>query len=169
MQREVLGVLSLQGWLASCTRYPVSAATAYECGLERGASNTRRLREKVTQLVLSKFTHLGKFESGHLTQQVVTQSSLLGPLQAMMLFRYMDIEHTENWTEFSGAYVPVGYTPEALGRALQKRVADVPVLVSLLRSTVPRNQQGWLWEASHVEHEAWEFRKQQDNVGATQE
>ena len=50
LRNEIFQCLGKVGWLASPKRYPVSAASAYECNLPRGSGTLLRLRLKVAEL-----------------------------------------------------------------------------------------------------------------------
>ena len=83
----------VEGSLRQCFVCPI-AAFDYSCGLP-----IDKLRQKVVQLTLGVFEEL-RPSSDNLVECTVRRSCL-SELQAMMLMRYLHIQHDDHWTAFS--------------------------------------------------------------------
>ena len=153
-------VLIAAGWLAQPRIYPVSSATAYRVGI-RGLPTEPQARfeehaRRIAREVLNIFHDLRDLACNlpASLDNVVGMSTL----QRMMFARYMEYAHEEQWTEFSGAYVPEGYTP-SLAQYFLEMFERMPQLISVLRRVVGEPDCFHLYTPDHMAHMACEFRK----------
>ena len=173
LRLDILAAIGDQGWLAQPRRYPVSAATAYNCGLPKHERSHARLREKVADLTMSKCVYFSKrlratntqSLSAHDVREALDLCDVLGGLQSACFMRYLGLPFAEQFTAYSGKYMPVASTPTSIGDSLRLRVAGSSVLTGVVGSCVPAEERSHLWQGRHIEHGACEWRKMLDNSG----
>ena len=167
LRDKIIACLKNMGWLALPIKYAISAATAYECGLETGSGNVIRQHQKVAELTIAKFLYLQGLGSlnQHKVEEAVRSRNVLGPLQAIVLMRLLEIPHTESWTAKSAPCAPVGFSPATLGHLCRDMIVANPGVAAIARAAVPQQEQTWLWTDRHMQHAACEFRKCMHNVG----
>ena len=171
--RLVEDVLLGERWLAMPRQYPVSAATAYRAGIGGGAAQPatpgeepvtrqQRLIRKVALEVLYIFAQLRQ-AAEHLPASL-RGLSRISVLQRMMFARYLQCPLEEQWTHYSGKYVPTGHSPSSLADCFLDRLATMPALAALLEWAVGEEASRNLYTPDHIEHMACEYRKFKDGT-----
>ena len=155
LHAEICRVLGRRGWLADSRRYPVSAATAYRTNICECRGDEHKMHDRVAELVIAIFVELDSLDSYEDLKYVST----LSILQQAMLARYLNLSYTEEWTYYSGQFVPPGESPASLGILMRAHLEGVKELWALIHRVVPLDERYHLFSSSHMEHCMCEYRK----------